>query len=395
MVAGGHGLAREASGRIVLAAGALPGELVDVRFDVDKRDVARGPAVAVVEASPGRVEPPCPHVADGCGGCDLQHAVVELQREMKSEIVRDGLRRLGRVDDPAVVGGPSLPTVGYRTTVRGLVVNERFAFRRAARHDGITVASCLTAHPMIDELIDVGRFGSAREVTLRAGVSTDERLALIGPSAGASILPDDVTVIGEDDLTKGRHAYIHEVVAGRRWRIGARSFFQPGPAAAGAIADVVADAAIGCVADGDVVVDLYGGGGLLIGTVLDRIAKGGITDVEGLLVERSRSSVADARHNLAEQPVTIVSRSVEDWRPVPASVVIADPAREGLSVPAVEAMVACAASRVVLVSCDAASAGRDVGALTSAGYVHRTSTVIDAFPQTHHVEVVTTLDLER
>ncbi len=71
LVAGGDGLARQADGRVLFVSGALPGELVRVGELQERKDFALTLAVDVLEPSDARVEPPCPHVARGCGGCDL------------------------------------------------------------------------------------------------------------------------------------------------------------------------------------------------------------------------------------------------------------------------------------------------------------------------------------
>ena len=70
-------------------------------------------------------------------------------------------------------------------------------------------------------------------------------------------------------------------------------------------------------------------------------------------------------------------------------VVIADPARSGLGKPGVNALVRTDAPVLVLVSCDPASLGRDARLLGEAGYRHERSSVVDTFPHTTHVEVVT------
>jgi 23S rRNA (uracil1939-C5)-methyltransferase len=46
----------------------------------------------------------------------------------------------------------------------------------------------------------------------------------------------------------------------------------------------------------------------------------------------------------------------------------------------------------VLVSCDAASLGRDVALLQDAGFSLTRLTPVDLFPHTFHVEVVTIFD---
>ena len=74
VVAGGDGLARDEGGKIVFVEGAVPGDRVRVEITVSKRDFNRARVVDAVEPSADRVEPPCPFVAAGCGGCQWQHA---------------------------------------------------------------------------------------------------------------------------------------------------------------------------------------------------------------------------------------------------------------------------------------------------------------------------------
>ena len=229
-VAGGAALAREAGGRVVFVGGALPGERVEVEITEARRDFARAATVRVVEPSEARIEPPCPYVLPGCGGCDLQHAAPAHQPSLKLTVVVDALRRLGRLTDPPVEAGPPLPADGFRTTVRCGVIDDRAGFRRARSHDVLAVDRCFVAHPLVNELIEQGRFAGADEVTLRVGASTGERLVLASPSAAGVELPDALDdrtlVVGEDELADGKRAWIHDEVGGHRFRISAHSFFQ-------------------------------------------------------------------------------------------------------------------------------------------------------------------------
>jgi len=58
----------------------------------------------------------------------------------------------------------------------------------------------------------------------------------------------------------------------------------------------------------------------------------------------------------------------------------------------VATVVGSGARRLVLVSCDAASLGRDVGLLRGAGFAPSAITLVDMFPHTFHVEVVSVFD---
>ncbi len=377
---GGEGVARAPDGRTTFVSGALPGETVAVEITDVRRRHARAATVEVLTASSQRRRPPCPHVADGCGGCDWQHAADELQDEMRLAIVRDALARVGRLPDAAVESGPRLPRAAARTTVRAVVVDGRAGFRRRRSHDALVVGSCLVAHPAVVDLLVHGRFDGAREVVLRVGARTGERLVVVDPTAVEVEVPPGVVAVGTDELAAGAAAAHHEEVAGRRWRISARSFFQPSPEAADALVAEVGAAAESATRRGRLV-DLAAGVGLFAGTVGD-----GFDEV--VAVEPSPSAVADARHNLGDA-VEVERTTVERWTARSADVVVADPPRGGLGREGVDRVAATGAEVVVLVSCDAGALGRDAGLLVAAGYGHAGSRVLAAFPQTSHVEVVT------
>jgi len=391
VVAGGAAIARD-GGRVVFVDGALPGERVRVELTQLRRDHARARVREVLEASPERVEPPCPRVAEGCGGCDWQHVAPAAQPVRKAAVVADALRRLGGLAAPQVTPGPALPAEGYRTTVRAAVVGGRAGFRRAASHEVVEVGRCLVAHPLVAELLEEGHFGEADEVTIRVGVTTGERLAVVDPSAAGVRLPDDVVVVGRDELRRGRRAWIHEHVAGRRWRISAGSFFQVRPDGAEALVGAVLDAAAPLPVGPATVVDAYTGVGLLAGALASPRSTPRAEALRVVAVERGRSAVDDARHNLADLHARVVRAPLERARLPAAELVVADPARAGLGAAAVRVLARTGAPRLVLVSCDPAALGRDTALLGDEGYTHAGTTLVDLFPGTHHLEAVSVFE---
>jgi 23S rRNA (uracil1939-C5)-methyltransferase len=110
------------------------------------------------------------------------------------------------------------------------------------------------------------------------------------------------------------------------------------------------------------------------------------------LVESSPSAAADARVNLADRQARVVRGDAARWRGKRAAAVVADPPRTGLGRQGVAAVRASQAERLVLVSCDAAALGRDAKLLADAGYDLRHATLVDLFPHTSHLEVVTRFD---
>lgn len=379
LVAGGDALARTSDGRVVFVANALPGETVEVEFVEVKRDFARASLSRVVSATVQRVEPPCRHVADGCGGCDWQHLAVTAQHAAKVEIVREAFRRTGRLDDLEVREGAAVGHDALRTTVR-MAVHEsgRLGFRRAASHDVVQIDSCLVMHPRLAELVSTVGVRGTGEVTLRCSDSTGERAVWSHDKARILGLPDDVAT--------GARAVVHEHVAGTRLQVSMSSFFQASRQAAELLVDAVARAGADALADArQPVIDAYGGVGLFAATVVP-------TGVPCILVESSESACDDAMVNLRDRDVVVDQTPFEQWDVVRADVVIADPARSGLGRQGVAKVVDTHASCVVLVSCDAVAAARDARLLVDAGYGISSVEVLDLFPHTHHVEVVTRFD---
>jgi 23S rRNA (uracil1939-C5)-methyltransferase len=354
----------------------LPGETVEAALTEERSSYARARVNAVLDPSPDRVVPPCPHVARGCGGCGWQHISLEAQRRYKTEVVSESLGRIGGLEAREVLPADPASLAGYRTTLRLTSEGAGPGFRRHRGHEVVPVDSCLVAHPLLAELLADGEFGEASDITLRCGARTGECLAVLGPSSAGSSLPASVRVIGEDELAAGRRAWIFEEVAGKRLRLSAESFFQASPEGAETLVNLV-ESAIAGAPDG-LLVDAYGGVGLFSATVADGRPL--------MLLESSAPAAADARVNL---PAATVRRiDVARWRASKAAVVIADPPRAGLGAAGVAALVATKASHLALVSCDPASLGRDAALLQARGFSLEWAALVDMFPGTPHIEVV-------
>ena len=372
----GVGVARGCDGRVVFVEGALPGELVTAEIHTVDRRWARARVIDVLEASPNRVPIACEHHLEGCGGCDMLHVDSRAQMRMKASIAVDQLTRHG-VDAPA----PALRMLDGdrgRTTVRAQVRGGRAGFMARASHEVVIPEDCGAVDDAAEELLVEGRYGSADGVFIRVGARTGERMVVVNPTVDEVSVPDDVLVVGADELDGDRRAWIHEELSGRRWRISARSFFQNRPAGAEALIEEVAETVEALAADGPLV-DAYAGVGLFAGT-----AGAGR---KAIAIERSADAAADARVNLGDG-AKVLRIPVEKWRASPASVLVADPSRSGLGESAVRPLLSCCPSLVVLVSCDPSSFAADARRLDDAGYHLDRWTVVDLFPLTSHIETV-------
>lgn len=401
---GGDAIGRTEEGKVVFVDGGLPEELLLVELHDDRKDFARGHVLEVFEPSVSRRAPTCRHVQEGCGGCGWQHVDDDAQSSLKVAMVVDALRRTGRIGDAEgrVIRAPALAMRGHRTSVRVAVTEGAAGFRAAGSRRVVPVTSCEVAHPVIERVISEGRFGNAIEVAIRYGVASSQLLVVVEPTTRGVVLPDlrelvpgiDVVMVGTGELKRKQrsgadpvddHAFFEETIDGASFVVSADSFFQTRPDGAEALVTLVGSA----LGDhDDILLDLYGGVGLFAATVCRRFR----TVVS---VESSESASNDAVVNLAaHDDAYVVCEDVDSWRP-PNELfesrrvcVVADPSRRGLGRRAVQTIARTKAVVVVLVSCDAGSLGRDARLLVEAGYELSGSVVLDLFPQTPHVEVI-------
>lgn len=357
---GGHCVARH-EGRVVFVRHAVPGERVRAIVTEDGGgSYCRADAVAVLEASPDRVDAPCPVARPGgCGGCDFQHVDVGAQRRLKAEVVVEQLRRLAGLERTVTVeelpGGP----LGWRSRVRLAVDADGQAGLRAHRsHDVIPIADC----PLAPE-------------------------GLLPPVLARSQRPG-----GEVDVVAGAGdaGVVTRQAAGRSWRLSPGVFWQVHPAMADTLAAIVGEWA--AVPPYGRAWDLYGGVGLLASVLAEQAGRSGSVTV----VESDRRAVADGRRALADLPqIGWRTGRVEQvlpklpGRPV---VIVADPPRRGLGRAVVDAIAAREPVRMIYVACDPASLARDVALFAGHGYQLTQLRALDAFPMTHHVECVALLE---
>jgi 23S rRNA (uracil1939-C5)-methyltransferase len=406
-VAGGRMLARH-EGQVVLLSGAIPGERVSARVTRAGKGLAQAETLEVLSASPDR------RAADDgcCGGNLFAHIAYERQRHLKGAIIRDALSRVGRIPldaDPDVL---SSPEHGYRLRARLHVQGRRVGFYREGTHDICSaaatgqLASATTAWlTHVEATLATVKDSAARGlvgVELSENMAGDQRAVHLVLADGASARPfaglaegvtglsaqagegRPTTLAGHTDLVdQVRPA--NEAAQPLTLHREVRAFFQGNrflvePLARAVLARLPAAP----------VIDLYAGVGLF--GLLHACATG----LPAVLVEGDPISSADLLRNAQpyQAHTTVVRRSVESYlASAPAAgdaTVVIDPPRTGLSKEALAGLLAMRPARIVSVSCDVATFARDARALADAGYQLRDLVGVDLFPNTAHVETLST-----
>lgn len=360
LVAGGEGLAF-LEGKAVFVPGVLPGERVAVRVTHAHKDFSRASLVEVLASSPRRVAPACA-LAGICGGCNWLHASYDEQLAQKASIVREALRRIGRIEWGEILVEPG-PQLAYRMRVQIHRDSAgRLGYMGAGSARIVPVSSCPIAVPGINDV-------------LGGKVSAPGELARFTVCAAG----DDVAREGIDDARDLRVRVLSKDIV---FSVGC--FFQSNLLVLEKLVPHALDGLSGRAA-----ADLYCGVGLFGAFLAEKFER-------VIAVESGTISAAYARRNLPEPVGEIYPMSVEQWissgaARAPLDAVVVDPPRAGLG-PDVRRWLCEARPKLLrYVSCDPVTLARDLGALTTGGFVLEDLTIFDFYPQTSHVESVARL----
>jgi 23S rRNA (uracil1939-C5)-methyltransferase len=407
---GGEAFGRD-RGRVVFVPFAIPGERVRVEVLEEKPRWARTRLLEVLESSPDRVDPPCPHFGpEQCGGCQWQHIAYERQAGLKEEILADQLRRLGHIAEPPVadiiaLAGPEATDPAatetdvlafrYRNQTRFVVGPDgRLGYRRNLAPDVIPVDRCLLLDERLDDLhgaLDL-LWPSLTGVTLRAGITTGQALVVFETSSEEQPeLEIDLPAACAMRTRRGVQPLIgepcvEEQVAGRLCRVSAESFFPANTTGAAALVEVVA-AYLEPRPD-DTLIDAYCGVGLFALALADSV--GQVTGIEA-----SPAACEDFAHNAGPlENVTLHEGAVEDVLPAlraqgqRVDLAVLYPPTTGAGAGIAGDLAALGPRRVAYVSSDPAALARDSVHFAAVGYHLAEVQPIDMLPQTFHVDSV-------
>jgi 23S rRNA (uracil1939-C5)-methyltransferase len=388
-VYGGCGLARH-NGRVVLVPYVLPGERVEIEVVREKPGLIEGRCLRRVEESSERAPAPCP-AFEKCGGCHYQHAPAEFQVARKVEILREALRRVGKLDAPEEIGVRTGEPWGYRNRSQFHLDREgRIGMLAWASNDLVPLESCPIAAPAINEALAALREMAkdrrwprfVREIEL---FTNGERtmLNVLSTEGGRGVAGQFFEWAGEKIRGANEGSLDYEA-AGETLRVSHGSFFQVNRFLTG---DLVACALEG--AEGESALDLYSGAGLFSLPLARRFKQ-----VDA--VETDSSAVRDLEHNAGRAGLKVTAHRLQSEQYLEGleaapDFVLADPPRSGLGKHVVKHLARLKPAKMTIVSCDPATLARDLAGLLGAGYRIESMTLVDLFPQTFHVETVTRL----
>ena len=413
-----------AKGCVFFVPYALPGEEISFKALKIKGNTGYGKIEKVIVPAKGRVQPKCP-VFYTCGGCQLQHADYETQREFKREKVKNALRKIGGVEAEVSPVVACESEYGYRNKLQipvGVDANGHTAlgFYAERSHRLVPAEKCYIHPAWAEDLMAAFR----EYIAVSGAKGYDERTKkgllrhlvareidgklLVTVVATARKLPCEAWLTGRlQKLFPGCGVYVNvntgdtNVIFGDRFYLlcgaarlegrtggiayeaGAETFVQVNPEIREKLYERAMEA---CFAGGaDTVIDAYSGGGLMTAMAAKRckraygveLNKEASACAEALKAKNGLQNMTNICGDAAAEVPAIMDRERALWQKESAGkavssphgygekvALILDPPRAGVARSVLQAILKSGIERFVMISCNPATLARDLGILT-------------------------------
>ena len=379
------------------------------------------------KSSEHRVQPMCLCYGP-CGGCQLQHASFEYQKQYKHNVVKQAfLRNAGMDVEVCPVKTIEYPW-RYRNKVQVPVGTDKdgnlvLGFYRLHSHDIIPLQDCFLQNERDNDILHTIQkegtrlhMGSVlRHIMIRDMENTDEAMVVLvvykkGTKQAkelAEILirtypfvksvmenvndKDTNVVLGLEETVLAGKSTIMGKLHDLTFELSAKSFFQVNIKGTELLYETAVEFAD--LKKEDTAVDVYCG----VGSISLHLAQ---KAKQVIGIEIVPEAIENARQNAIRNHIDNINFICADARNATTELVqngyhpdvaVVDPPRKGCDIQTLEALVAMGGKRIVYVSCNPTTLARDCKYLTEHGYTIRKVQPVDMFPQTNHVETVVLL----
>ena len=428
----GLGIAR-VNGAVVFVPHAVRGEEIDLRITKVMKTSCAGEIVKIHDPSPERMEPECPY-AGKCGGCAYRHLTYPEELWAKRQRVQDALTRIGGLDlTVEEILGAKNPEHYRNKSQYPVGADGSIGFFQARTHKVVPIRRCLIQTEAADRTAQaVGEWmrrykisaydettgkGLVRHVCVRVNRKGESLCCVVvngnkvprEPELAAYVtaaVPHTVGVLLNSNTRRGNvilgdkyrtlfgRNYLMDTLCGLEFKLSMPSFYQVNRNQAEVLYGKALEFA--GLTGNETVLDLYCG----IGTITLCLAKAAKRVIGAEIVP---PAIRDAKENALRNHIENAEFFCGDAADIAAKlesdglrpdVVTVDPPRKGLAPEVIASVAAMGPEKVVYVSCDPATLGRDVKIFREFGYEAKRAAAVDMFPGTAHVETVVLLSRE-
>ncbi|MCM1055510.1 MAG: 23S rRNA (uracil(1939)-C(5))-methyltransferase RlmD [Bacteroides sp.] len=429
----GSGVGRDNEGKVVFVPMTAVGDACRVKILKVKSSYSYGKLEEILTPSPDRTENDCP-VFGRCGGCTLRHISYEAEAGAKEGFVRDAFTKIGGLEPEFLPFVKNDNIIRYRNKAQYPIGKDRegnviCGFYAVNSHRIVSCADCVLQPEIFSEIVghirdhiqknrisvynEAENKGVMRHICLRRGHYSGEiNVTLVArrripelqrlskelmskfpdiKGVALNINKQDTNVImGSEEILLSGTGEILDTMCGNAVSVSPRSFYQVNTPMAERLYGIAKEFA---EPEGKVIADIYCG----IGTIGLSMAKEAKKVIGVEIVE---SAVENARKNAelngygntefycadAGSAAELIKKSGSK-----PDAVILDPARKGCELNTLGSIAALDAERIVMISCNPATAARDCKALSELGYRCERVAGVDLFSRTGHVECVALL----
>lgn len=369
IIFGGQCIGKKEDGKIIFINNALPNEELLVKIIEDKKDFAVAEVDEVLTPSPHRVIPFCKYYGK-CGGCNLQHASEEYQKELRINILMDAFQRSGFVKNKL----GALPTIDYiggnNKNYRNRFQFSKGGLKKKSSKDVVKIDECAIANKLIQNFI---------KNQLKNYPNTP-RLQIF-----ASELCNGNKKLFSTDFSTDNTDVVTVSLCGKDISFNVKGFFQSNLEVLEKILPILTKDL-----SGKNLLDMYAGVGTLSSFCCNKFEN--VT-----LVEHNKHALEFAKNNLQMENKSLTTYAMDGFtwtkliekRKIPKidyDAVIIDPPRTGMEKQVLNYLINNKVPIIRSVSCDPVTHARDIAALVKVGYKLEKLYLLDFYPNTSHVE---------
>ncbi|MDE6665894.1 MAG: 23S rRNA (uracil(1939)-C(5))-methyltransferase RlmD [Ruminococcus sp.] len=423
----GNGVCK-VNGMAVFVPDTAVGDIAEIKIVKVLKNYAYGIISKITEPSPDRIKADCP-VYKQCGGCTFRHINYQAECKIKSNVVENAFRRIGGLNPEFEEFINAEKICEYRnkaqyplTSVNGKAVCGFYAERS---HRVIPVVDCMLQPKIFSEILETvleyinskkisvyseeTNTGIMRHIYIRQGTYSGEiMLCFVArkdisrqlmplcriisqkftnvKSIVMNINPDRTNIIlGKKCVTLYGNDTIHDTMCGNKIEISPLSFYQVNTVQAEKIYRKALEFAE--PSENNIIADLYCGVGTIGLSMAEKAKKIIGIEVISEAVENARQNVLDNGITNAEFHCGDAGKVFKELGISP-DIIIIDPPRKGCSPETIQTIVDASPEKIVMISCNPATAARDAKFFSELGYKTEKVCGADFFPRTKHVECV-------
>ena len=439
MTAEGNGVGRTAEGMAVFVPLTAVGDVISCKIVKVTKSFAYGIIAEIITPSPDRTESGCP-VSEKCGGCTFRHMSYSAELAVKDKLVRDAFLRLGGFDNipfEEICGGDE---DFYRNKAQYPVAEKDgkavCGFYSKRSHRVVPFTECRLQPKIFGEITEeclrlvnekkIPAYneedgnGVLRHIYIRRGFHSGEIMVCFVvknksrqgdfsdiakkisdkfgdvKSVVMNINPKNTNVImGAENITLFGSGEITDILCGKKITLSPMSFYQVNTAQAERLYRQGMEYA--GLTGSETVLDLYCGAGTIGLAFSDKAGKIIGCEIVPEAIENAKrnaelNGVKNAEFYCGDAGE--LSKKLAD-EGIVTDVAVIDPPRKGCDKLTLDSLLRMSPKRVVMISCNPATAARDAKYLAENGYKVKRVRAFDLFPRTGHVECAILMTKEK